>query len=126
MAQAPFLRISGEDILPFIESGGMKWTENDIDSPNAGRTLDGVMHRGKVTSKVKLEIKFLPLDVNEARNIINAVSSEYVTVDTNIDPKKGSTTYKMYNSSRPATCWVVDPKTGKGTWNDLELHLIQV
>lgn len=125
MAAVPYLNIDGVNVLPYIEAGGLKWTENDLDSPTSGRTLDGTMHRGKVSSKVKLEIKCLPLDVSDARALLTAVSKQYVTVSTNIDPKNGVTSYSMYNSTRPVTCYIVDPKTGIGKWHDLAFNLIE-
>lgn len=122
----PYFTVNGVEMLPFIEAGGLKFTYNDIDAPNSGRTLDGKMHRGRICTKTKVEIKYLPLSTSDSRNILNAISAEYVTVATNIDPKHGTTSYTMYNSTRPATCWVVDKKTGVGKWQDLSASLIEV
>ena len=121
----PYFTVNGVDFLQYIEEGGLKWTDNDVDSPDSGRTLDGKMHRGKVTSKVKYEAKCLPLPTASANIVFGVLDHEYVTVSTNIDPKKGVATYEMYNSSRPATCFVVDAKTGEGTWNDISFSLIE-
>lgn len=121
----PYLRINGRDVLPFIEEGKLKWTQNDIDSPDAGRTLDGMMHRGKVTSKVKIEAQCWPLSTTEANFVIGALQTEYLTVETDIDPLYGTTSYQMYNSSRPATCYSVDKETGVGKWTDLGFNLIE-
>jgi len=121
----PYFNVNGVDFLRFMESGGLKWTDNDVDSPDSGRTLDGKMHRGKVTSKVKYEVKCLPLEVEDANTVFSTLAHEYVTVATNIDPKKGTVSYEMYNSTRPGTCFVVDPVSGKGRWNDISFSLIE-
>lgn len=121
----PYFKINGVEMLPYIEAGGLKFTYNDIDAPNSGRTLDGLMHRGRVCTKTKIEIKYLPLSTEEARTVLNAISSEYVSVSTNIDPMNGVRAYEMYNSTRPSTCWVVSKKTGIGKWQDLTASLIE-
>ena len=122
----PYLTINGVDVLPLIEAGGLKWTMNDIDAPNSGRTLDGKMHRGKVTSKVKLELTFLPMSLENAKIILTVLNYEYVTVVLNIDPLAGGyATYEMYNSTRPATLYTVDRKTGEYKWTGLTASLIE-
>lgn len=120
-----YFKVNGFNVLPYIEAGGLKWSENDIDSPQAGRTMDGLMHRGKVESKIKYEFKCWPLVTSEANIVINALQTEYVDVETDIDPKNGTVAYQMYNSSRNSSCYVIDPSTGIGKWHDLSFNLIQ-
>ena len=55
------LTVNDVDMIPFIAYQGLKWTRNDIDSPNSGRTLDGLMHRGRVATKIRLDITCRPL-----------------------------------------------------------------
>ena len=47
-------KINGTDILPYVAYQGLKWQRNDLDSEGAGRTLDGIMHRARVSSKMLL------------------------------------------------------------------------
>ena len=102
-----YLRINGTDILPLVAKGGIKWTRNDIDSANAGRTLDGTMHRGRVTTKVKLEVKCKPLLQSEVQALLTLIEPEYVTVDY-IDPKVGARTgIQFYSNNVPASMWFV-------------------
>ena len=49
-------KINNVDFSKYVASGGLKWSRNDIDSPNTGRTLDGLMHRGRVATKIRLDI----------------------------------------------------------------------
>lgn len=121
----PYFRINDLDILPLVEAGGLNFELNDVDSPDAGRTLDGDMHRGKVCSKAKYIVKCLPLSTAMIRIVLNELTNEYVTVSTNIDPMEGTVTRTMYNSKRPATCWTFDKETGVGKWTDLTFSLIE-
>lgn len=121
---ANYLRINGIDILPLVAKGGIKWTRNDIDSSNAGRTLDGTMHRGRVTTKDKLEVKCRPLKQSEVETLLNLIDAEYVTVDY-ISPKVGARTgIQFYSNNVPATLWFVDPD-GVGRWADISFPLVE-
>ena len=53
--------IDGTDITPYIKYQGVKWTRNDIDGPNAGRTLSGLMVRDRVATKIRLDITCRPI-----------------------------------------------------------------
>ena len=123
----PYLYISGVNILKYTAEGGLKFTYSDIDAPDSGRTLDGIMHRGKVCSKCKIEIKCWPLTTQEASIVLRAIEPQYVTVITNIDPRAGGyAQYTMYNSTRPATGFLFDKEKGTGRWDDLTISLIEV
>ena len=56
------LVIDGVDFARVIKNKGLKWTRNDIDSANAGRSLNGLMNRGRVCTKIKIEISCVPLN----------------------------------------------------------------
>ena len=38
--------VNNINLLPYIMEDGLKWTRFDVEAPDTGRTLDGVMHRG--------------------------------------------------------------------------------
>lgn len=120
-----FFKIGGVDIIRYIASNGIAWTENDLDSSDSGRTLDGIMHRGKIAGKVKIEISCKPLHAADCRVVLNALSPEFVTVQTDFDPKvPGNVTRTMYNSSRPATCATIYDD-GEVLWENLKFTLIE-
>ena len=48
--------VNNVNLLPYIQEDGLKWTRFDVEAPDTGRTLDGVMHRGRVTVKVRLDV----------------------------------------------------------------------
>jgi len=90
--------IDGLDIVPYIAHRGLKWARNDIDAPNSGRTLDGLMHRGRVATKIRLDITCRPLKADELKTVLNAIYPEYVEV-TYDDPMYGRVVKQMYSSN---------------------------
>lgn len=116
--------VGGVNLLPYVEINGFKWSENDLDGSDSGRTLDGIMHRGRVAIKKKLEITCRPLLQSEAQILYNAISPEYVTV-TYSDPKDGTLVKTMYNSTRNGAILVLyDDGTAK--WDGISFSLIEV
>ena len=96
------LKIDGVDILPYVAHQGIKWQRNDLDSSDAGRTMDGMMHRGRVASKIRLDITCRPLKSEEAKIVLNAIYPQYVTVEY-LDPMYGLVSKTMYANNNPAT-----------------------
>lgn len=94
--------IDSVNLLPYVAADGFKWSLNDLDSEDAGRTLDGVMHRGRVAYKRKIQIECRPLNTYQLSVVLNAILPEFVSV-TYDDPLTGSVhTCTMYCSTRPA------------------------
>lgn len=94
--------INGVNMLPFIAQNGIKWQRNDLDGSNAGRTMDGTMHRERITSKVRLDVTCIPLSSEEAAAVLNAIYPEYVDVEYT-DPMYGRVVKTMYSNNTPAT-----------------------
>lgn len=107
------LVVNGIDFIPFIASQGVKWQRSDVDASTAGRTLDAVMHRGRIATKIRLDITCRPLTDTEAMKVLNAILPEYVTVDY-YDPMYGYRTgVSMYSNNNPASFLISKP------WDDL-------
>ena len=94
---------SAVDITPYVKFGGVKITYSDLDAPNSGRDLAGLMHRGRVATKVRLDVECKPLTTAEASIVLQAIQPEYVTV-TYTDLRAGTNVTKtMYSNNIPAT-----------------------
>ena len=106
--------------MPYIEQKGIKWTRNDIDGANAGRTMDGVMHRERVTSKIRLDITCVPLSSADASVLLNAIYPEYVKVEY-LDPMYGHVYKTMYSNNTPATYI----NTVTDSWEGISFPLIE-
>ena len=118
------LKINGVDILPYVAHQGVKWQRNDLDSADAGRTMDGIMHRGRVATKIRLDVTCRPLRSTETQMLLNAIYPEYVTVEY-LDPMYGLVTKQMYSNNTPATHMLLQDD-GVEWWHDITFPLIEV
>ena len=114
---------SAVDMTPYIASGGVKWSRSDIDSPSTGRTLDGLMHRGRVATKIRLDITCRPLKASELSIVLTAIYPEYVTV-TYTDPMSGTVTKTMYSNNNPASYLFKRPD-GTEWWSGITFPLVE-
>lgn len=100
----PYLKLyvsdpnSAIDVVPLIED--FKWSENDLDSPDAGRDLTGLMYRGLTASKRRCDIKLIPCTAAQLNPIFAVLRNEYFYCDTDLVPAETALTMQMYNSSR--------------------------
>ena len=115
--------VNNVNLLPYIAEDGLKWTRFDVEAPDTGRTLDGVMHRGRVAVKVRLDVICRPLTAQEAATVLGAIAPEFVTVRYE-DPMFGSVSKTMYSNSIPALCATVYPD-GTARWEGLAFPLIE-
>ena len=117
------LTIDGVDITPFIKYQGFKWTRSDIDGSDAGRTMDGVMQRNRVATKIRLDISCRPMRTAEASRVLSAIMPQFVTV-TYTDPQVGGDVTKvMYSNNNPASYCI--NKGGYELWHGIDFPLIE-
>lgn len=117
------LVINGVDFMPFIAKQGVKWQRSDIDASNSGRTMDGVMHRGRVTTKIRLDITCRSLTATEATTVLNTILPEYVSVDY-YDPMYGERySVSMYSNNNPASFLIEKPEDD--WWSGITFPLIE-
>ena len=116
-------KIDGVDMLPYIAHQGIKWQRNDLDSSTAGRTLDGVLHRGRIATKIRLDITCRPLKSTEASVVLNAIYPEFVQVEYT-DPMYGVVTKTMYANNNPATHMLLQ-EDGVEWWNGITFPLVE-
>lgn len=95
------IKIDGTDITNYIAFNGVKWSRNDIDGPNAGRSMSGLMIRDRVATKIRLYITCRPLNQDELHTLLNLILPEFVTV-TYDDPLYGIVSKTMYANNHGA------------------------
>ena len=115
--------VNGISLVNDLAEDGIRWTRFDVVAPDTGRTLDGVMHRGRVASKIRLDITCRPLQSSEIMVVLGAIMPEYVTVRY-IDPQDGAVTKTMYSNNIPTICATVNPD-GTAVWKGLTFPLIE-
>lgn len=117
------LTIDNVDMTPYIAYGGLKWSRNDIDAPDTGRDMAGTMHRGRVSTKIRLDVTCRLLEKAEISIVLNAILPEYVTV-TYDDPMYGTVTKTMYSNNNPAV-FQIRKSSGKEYWGGVTFPLIE-
>ena len=112
------------DVTPYIAFGGFKWQRYDIEDPDAGRTLDGLMHRGRVATKIRADITCRPLRLSELQTVLALILPETISVRMTNAPFSGATTYTMYSNNHPASYCI--KKGSVDWWNGVTFPLIEV
>lgn len=115
--------IDSVDITPFIAFNGLKWSRHDVDGPNAGRTLSGLMIRDRVATKIRLDIKCRPLNQTDLYLLLTTISPEFVSV-TYDDPMEGPTTKTMYANNNEAT-FFKQKDDNTEIWTDISFPLVE-
>lgn len=119
------LSINGIDMLPYIARQGLKWSRNDIDGPNAGRSsMDGSMIRDRVSVKARLDITCRPLTSSEKKIVFQAIYPEFVTV-TYTDPISDETVTKMMYSNNISASFLMRKSDGTEWWSGITFPLIE-
>lgn len=124
MDQDQVLVIDGVDITPCIAYGGYQWQRSDIDDSDTGRDLAGLLRRGRVATKRRLDITCKPLKSPELSIVLTAIMPEFVNV-TYYDPQEGKmSTRIMYSNNTPATYALKKPD-GTVYWTGVTFPLIE-
>ena len=103
----PYMMINGLNIIDYIAE--IKWSSNDLDGPEAGRTLDTIMHRDKLGEKARFDIKLIPIPANLAIQIMAVLKNPEFDCVTNLivsDANMSPSSFRMYNSTRSGSAHV--------------------
>lgn len=118
------VKANGIDITDYIAFRGLKWSMNDVDSPDTGRMLDGEMERTRVATKIRLDVTCRPLLLSEASELLTAIMPVFIQVEYT-DPQIGSSVTKtMYSNNRPAAFCIKKPD-GREYWDGIAFPLIE-
>ena len=91
------------DITPLIAWQGLTFSRNDVDAPDAGRDMSGLMHRGRVAVKEKINI-----------NTVQLTRAQSSTLQTLLYPQSFSvrvTPYPRTNMAHTMTMYTNNVKT---------------
>lgn len=101
------------DITPWIAWQGLTFSRNDVDSPDAGRTMSGLMMRGRVASKEKMEVKTVQLTRAQSSKLQTLLFPESIQVRVTPYPRTNSVhVMKMY-SNNVKTTYVIHRENGE-------------
>lgn len=116
-------KIGTHDITPYIAFGGLKWSRNDVDGPNAGRMQNGEMVRDRVAIKYRWDVTCRPLTAAEQSLILSMIEPEFVPV-TYTDPMTNTERTDMYYSNNFPSTFLMVGNNGQEYWSGLAFPLI--
>jgi len=112
------------DIVPYIAFKGITYTRNDVDGPNAGRALSGLMVRDRVATKAKWEIMLLnAIRRDLAYAIMELVYPETFYVRTDM-PSGVVTQYYCYSNNIPVTYELYSPQMER--WSGVKIPIVEM
>lgn len=92
------------DITPWIAWKGLTWSINSVDAPDAGRDISGLMHRGMVAIKEKMNINTIPLERADVSTLMTLLLPESFEVRVDKYPAtNASKTMTMYSNNIKTT-----------------------
>lgn len=115
--------ISYVDITPYIALGGLKWSRNDVDGPNAGRMMNAEMQRDRIATKIRWDVTCRPLTSDEQSTILQLIQPEFVQVKC-LDPITNTVAEDWYYSNNFPSTFLIRYPNGTEYWNGLTFPLI--
>lgn len=101
------------DITPYIAFGGLTFSRNDVDAPNAGRDMSGLMHRGRVASKEKINVQTIVMNREKSSWLQSLLFPETIMVRVTPYPRtNGAYIMNMY-SNNVKTTYVIHRENGE-------------
>ena len=118
----PYLKLDGLDIIELVED--IKWSINDLDGPDSGRTLDTMMQRDKLGEKIRADIKLNPCESKVAIPILRVLRNQYFMCETDLIPDAEDYPIEMYNSARSGNIQIVNTDK-KVIHKDISFNIIE-
>lgn len=101
------------DITPWIAWQGLTFSRNDVDSPNAGRDMGGLMHRGRVGVKEKMNIQTIQLTKSQCNKLYSLLYPETISVSVNPHPETNSEKVMSMYSNNVSTKYIIARASGE-------------
>jgi hypothetical protein len=101
------------DITPWIAWQGLAFSRNDVDAPDAGRDMSGLMHRGRVGVKEKMNVQTIQLTRTQSSFLQTLLYPETIQVRVTPYPRtNGEYTMSMYTNNVKTT-YVIHRENGE-------------
>lgn len=101
------------DITPWIAWQGLSFSRNDIDSPDAGRNMQGTMIRGRVASKEKMNISTIQLTKAQCSKLYSLLYPETIYVKVNPHPETNGEKLMYMYSNNINTSYIIAREGGE-------------
>lgn len=101
------------DITPFIAWQGLTFSRNDVDAPDAGRDMSGLMHRGRVAVKEKMNLQTVQLTRAQSSMIQSLLYPETIQVRVTPYPRTNAAQVMNMYSNNVKTTYVIHRENGE-------------
>ena len=120
----PVLIINNHDYAAYVEE--LNLSRNDLDAEGSGRDVQtGLMHRTRVASKLKAEVRLLDVPESVHKQLLGDISPAYYSA-TVLDPATGAqSTRSFYTSTVPFGAQRYDRNTGAPKYCGMTFSMIE-
>lgn len=101
------------DITPYIAWQGLTFSRNDVDAPDAGRDMSGLMHRGRVGVKEKMNVNTVPLTKSESSMIQTLLYPETIQVRVTPYPRTNAAQILSMYTNNVKTTYIIHRASGE-------------
>ena len=101
------------DITKYIAWQGLTFSRNDVDAPDAGRDMSGLMHRGRVGVKEKMNINTVPLTKAESSAIQQLLYPETIQVRVTPYPRTNAAQILSMYTNNVKTSYIIHRASGE-------------
>ena len=113
------------DLTPYIAFEGLKYTRNDVDGPNAGRTQDGTMVRDRVAVKAKWEVTCKPLTSSELAKVLSLIKPDTFNVRY-LDPETNTVVIGSFYSNNVPAQFKLHRANGEEVWAGIAFPVVEL
>ncbi|MBQ8110412.1 MAG: hypothetical protein IJ124_09670 [Clostridia bacterium] len=120
----PVLIINGHDYAAYVLE--LNISRNDLDADGSGRDVQtGLMHRTRIATKLKAEVKLRRLGEDIHRQLLADISPVFYTA-TVIDPNTGAAASRtFYTSTVPFGAQRYDRETGRPYYDGMAFSMTE-
>ena len=115
------IKIGSSDFQGLIKSFSV--TVSDLDSDTTARNAEGKMLRDRIRIVRKLNLEFIQLTEGQMKNVMQAISEQFFTVNYPDPLTGGNRTGTFYVGDRTAPIYRM--KENEAVWEGLSFNLIE-
>ncbi len=101
------------DITPWIAWQGLTFSRNDVDAPDAGRDMSGLMHRGRVAVKEKMNVQTVQLTRANSSILQGLLYPETIQVRVTPYPRTNAAQIMNMYSNNVKVTYVIHRENGE-------------
>lgn len=120
----PVLIINGHDYAQYVQE--LNISRNDLDAEGSGRDVQtGLMYRTRIGSKMKVDVKLLPIQQAVHKQLLGDISGVYYSA-TVVDPSTGAQAQKsFYTSTVPFGAQRYNKETGAPYYSGMTFSMTE-